>query len=319
MNASKNHHSAARTVSIGLPVFNGEDFLAQALDSILGQDFADFEVIIADNASTDRTAEICKQYVAKDPRIKYVRHPKNMGAAKNYNYVVNASSGEFFKWAAHDDVLAPEFLSACLEEFEDADDRTVLVYPNFQFTDAQLNPIPLSARRFSANSERPLWRLRNSLNGLGPMVAVFGLFRRSALVNTKLIDDCLSSDYDLLIETALLGKIVMLDGAPLFIRRFHDNVSTRAAKNQSELLTWFDADAALKPQKAASPKARFLKSVFSVPGLGSRERMECASFILYRSLKAKTRIAFRSARNLAVRATRSAPDARPKKKPAFRK
>ena len=74
-------------VSIGLPVCNGENYLKQALDSIMAQTYTDFELIISDNASTDRTAQICKEYANRDPRIRYYRNEKNLGAARNFNYV----------------------------------------------------------------------------------------------------------------------------------------------------------------------------------------------------------------------------------------
>ena len=97
-------------VSIGLPVYNGENFLEFALDSILGQTFQDFELIISDNASTDATESICRRYAAKDSRIRYYRNPNNQGAAQNYNRVFALARGEYFKWAAHDDVCKPNYL-----------------------------------------------------------------------------------------------------------------------------------------------------------------------------------------------------------------
>ena len=90
-------------VSIGLPVYNGERFLPQALDSILAQTFEDFELIISDNASTDTTEEICRTYATQDQRIHYHRHEQNRGAAWNFNYIVPLARGEYFKWAADDD------------------------------------------------------------------------------------------------------------------------------------------------------------------------------------------------------------------------
>ena len=102
-------------VSIGLPVYNGEDFLAEALDSLLDQTYDDFELIISDNASTDSTADICTSYSAKDSRIRYLRSDVNLGAAVNYNLVFELATGEYFKWAAHDDICAPEFIGACVD------------------------------------------------------------------------------------------------------------------------------------------------------------------------------------------------------------
>jgi glycosyltransferase involved in cell wall biosynthesis len=102
-------------LSIGLPVYNGEKFLKEALDSLLNQTFEDFELIISDNASTDKTEEICRTYAAEDKRIRYYRNQKNIGCAGNFNRVFQLSSGEYFKWAAHDDLHAPDFLNKCIE------------------------------------------------------------------------------------------------------------------------------------------------------------------------------------------------------------
>jgi len=106
-------------VSIGLPVYNGENYLRNALESILDQTFRDFEVIISDNASTDRTGEICREYAAKDPRIRYCRNDRNLGAAGNFNRAFELSSGEYFKWAAHDDVIERDFLSSCVSVLDE--------------------------------------------------------------------------------------------------------------------------------------------------------------------------------------------------------
>ena len=101
-------------VSIGVPVFNGERFLEQALQSLVTQTFSDCEIIISDNASTDRTGEICRAFAAQDPRIRYYHNVVNRGASWNFNRVLELAGGEFFKWAAADDICAPEFLARCV-------------------------------------------------------------------------------------------------------------------------------------------------------------------------------------------------------------
>jgi glycosyltransferase involved in cell wall biosynthesis len=101
-------------VTIGVPVFNGESFLAETLDSLLNQTFSDFEVVISDNASTDRTEEICRAYTARDPRVRYCREVVNRGAAWNHNRVFELARGEYFKWNSADDLCAPEFLARCV-------------------------------------------------------------------------------------------------------------------------------------------------------------------------------------------------------------
>src|SRR5213083_553738 len=105
-------------ISIGLPVYNGEKYLAVALKSILSQDYEDFELIISDNASQDRTADICRELSGGDKRVRYSRVEVNRGAAPNYQRVFQLANGKYFKWAAHDDVCLPGFLKGCVEAID---------------------------------------------------------------------------------------------------------------------------------------------------------------------------------------------------------
>jgi len=100
-------------VSIGMPVYNGEAFIREALDSLLAQTFTDFELIISDNASTDGTEAICREYAAKDARIRYVRQAENRGGIPNFQFVLDEAVGEYFMWAAADDVWLPNFIQHC--------------------------------------------------------------------------------------------------------------------------------------------------------------------------------------------------------------
>lgn len=102
-------------LSIGLPVFNGARYLATSLDALLGQSFGDFELILADNASTDGTEQICRRYAAQDPRIRYYRQPRNVGSTPNHNLTVEMARGELFKWASYDDLYAWDLLESCVE------------------------------------------------------------------------------------------------------------------------------------------------------------------------------------------------------------
>src|SRR4030095_3279504 len=106
-------------LSVGLPVHNGERFIREALDSLLDQDYRDFELIISDNASTDETGRICAEYAIRDSRIRYFRNSQNIGAARNYSRVFELSHGELFKWAAHDDVHLPGSLKRGVERSEE--------------------------------------------------------------------------------------------------------------------------------------------------------------------------------------------------------
>lgn len=109
-------------VSIGMPVYNGETFIKKALDSLLSQTFNDFELIISDNASTDGTEEICRQYVAKNHRVQYIRQSRNMGAKWNFSFVLQKARGEYFMWASHDDIWGKNFIGECVGYLYNNDD-----------------------------------------------------------------------------------------------------------------------------------------------------------------------------------------------------
>ena len=107
-------------LSIGIPVYNGENYLEKAIQSFLTQTFQDFEIIITDNCSTDRTQEICQKYVTLDPRVHYFRNETNLGCTGNFNRVFQYAKGKYFKWAPHDDLYEPTFLEKCVEPLERA-------------------------------------------------------------------------------------------------------------------------------------------------------------------------------------------------------
>lgn len=124
-------------VSIGMPVFNGEKYIRDALDSLLNQTFSDFELIISDNASTDRTEEICCEYASRDSRISYFRQTENNGAITNFQFVLDQASGEFFMWAAYDDLWSQNYLFEALNSF--AEESIDFVFPAFELKSINLN------------------------------------------------------------------------------------------------------------------------------------------------------------------------------------
>jgi glycosyltransferase involved in cell wall biosynthesis len=134
---------AAPTLSIGLFVYNGEAFLRETLDSLLGQTFKDFELIISDNASTDATEDICKVYAGADTRIRYFRNETNMGAGWNIRRVFSLATGKYFKWAACDDLYEPAFLEKCINALE-ANSSYVLAHARTRVIDDRGAPIRLT-------------------------------------------------------------------------------------------------------------------------------------------------------------------------------
>lgn len=264
-------------VSIGLPVHNGENFLEAAVESILGQEFGDFELILCDNGSDDRTPSICRRFAETDSRVRYYRSDINRGAAWNYNRTFELARGEFFKWQAHDDLCLPGFLGRCLEIFDLAPSSVVLVYPKTEIIDANGNILAQHvAETLDARDRRPHRRLATVLKNLNMACAVFGLIRSSALRQTRLIGPFIASDYVLLSELAMLGELREVPQT-LFLRRVHPRISTYASRTPTELLQWFDPSQR-RHRRWVSPMmwlgVEYLQSARRIP-LGPIERLRC--------------------------------------------
>lgn len=226
----------APRLSIGLPVYNGENFLRCALDSILGQTFGDFELIIADNASSDGTADICREYTNRDTRIRYLRNPRNLGASRNYNLLFEHSSAPYFKWAAHDDVLAPTFLEQCVSVL-DADPAVILCHSKAARIDERGERTGAYNSKMNFDQATAHERYHDLIFVRHPCTAVFGVMRREALGQTGLIGNFVGSDRTLLAELGLMGRIHEIPEY-LFFRRDHSGASINISKY--ERLKWFD-------------------------------------------------------------------------------
>jgi glycosyltransferase involved in cell wall biosynthesis len=227
-------------VSIGLPVYNGEKYLAAAIDSLLSQTFVDFELIISDNASTDYTADICSDYASRDHRIRYVRQPHNIGLWANFNRVFEMSRGELFRWHAADDVCASQFLERCVEVM-DCDPNVVLCFSQTTIINGQgavifqstpSGAIGTNPYGASEESERRRTQLLQSAKPherfLGLLIYApgvtegFGLTRSAQLRQTLLHRPMVGSEKILLAELAFLGRFHELPES-LFFSRLHEN------------------------------------------------------------------------------------------------
>jgi len=238
MNDSSPTAATRPRVSIGLPVYNGERYLAAALDSLLGQTFADFELIICDNASTDATPDICTAYAARDPRIRYVREPANTGAVRNHNRTIELARGEYFKWAAHDDVYAPEFVERCVQHL-DAHPLTVLAFSRSRFIDPDGAPLsdyhhPLDLACPSRHERFLGYVCANHV-----MVEDYGLVRTSVLRKTPLLGNFVWSDMVLFAELSLYGPFFEVPDV-LFFRREHPQRAMQANRDAKALSAWND-------------------------------------------------------------------------------
>ena len=195
-------------LSIGLPVYNGEKYVSAALESLLDQDFEDFELIISDNASTDATEEICRNYAARDPRVRYYRNVSNLGSARNYRRVFELARGELFKWVAHDDLYHQRLLGRCVEVFESAQPSVVLAYPRVDLIDEHGKVLGRAPDSVECMGRRPYVRFAHVLLNVSYAYPVFGLARAECLRKTRLTGAVPYWDETLLAELALYGEIV---------------------------------------------------------------------------------------------------------------
>ena len=231
---------ASKKVSIGLPVFNGERYLEQSLESILSQTYGNFELIISDNASTDGTEEICRRYAARDARVRYHRNPRNHGATFNFRRVALLSSGEYFLWAAHDDIFAPEYVERCVAVLEQNRD-VVLCYSKSIEIDEQGHPLECNEHTLNADAPYPHQRFRELIRMDHNCEAMFGVMRAAVVKRTSIHGDFPDSDRCMLAEVALHGEFHEQRDR-LFFHRKHGLQVTRQFPSRQERMARVNPD-----------------------------------------------------------------------------
>ena len=235
-------------VSIGLFLYNGDRFLAAAIESILNQTFKDFELIISDNCSTDRSEEICRKYAAQDDRIRYYRADRNMGAGWNLRNVYFKATGKYFKWAAHDDMIQPDFLRLCVDALE-ADDSLVVAHTLTRVIDEHGQFVENYEWPLRTESPRPRRPLQGSAAQRSHVLP--DLWRDAPRALCRQLPpqgSYVNSDGVLLAQMGLLG-------------RFHETpeflfISTRHSKQSSQA----------KPVRLKAPRFRLTNRHGTLPG-----------------------------------------------------
>lgn len=290
-------------VSIGLFVFNGESFLPKSLDSLLWQTFQDFELIISDNASTDRTEEICRAYASRDRRIRYYRNEKNMGAGWNTRRVCELATGKYLKLAAHDDMIVPDFLRLCIDALE-ADDSLVLAHSLTKVIDENGQFIENYDDGLRTNSLDPVLRARDLLLRGHRCYPIFGLMRLDALHKLPPMGSYAHSDRVFLLRLGLLGRFYEVPQY-MFISTSHSGQSVWTMPERTKAkgfrltrrcgtlpaMEWWDPT---KARKIAFPEwnaaKEFFLSVAHSP-LDLWQRLRCYGLVVRWMLKYHRRMA----------------------------
>jgi glycosyltransferase involved in cell wall biosynthesis len=264
-----------------MPVYNGEKHIGETIDSILNQTFTDFQLLISDNGSTDQTGRICQEYAKCDSRIIYYRQQENLGMAGNFNFVVQPNGADFFKWAAHDDPLKPDYLLKCVELL-DANRALAMAHcPSNRIDDngnwlEVYQDLGLASARVSERFWRVLWTIN--------IYEIYGVIRSEIIERTSPVGTFFGSERNRLAEVLLQGNIGYLK-EPLFSRRDHEGSLTAFHISSSESGD-FDAK-----QLAHAPKAKmsslqvallklgeYCKSIFKYP-MPINERLACLAVL----------------------------------------
>jgi glycosyltransferase involved in cell wall biosynthesis len=268
-------------VTLGVMTCNVERFLAGALDAILAQDFADYEVVVCDNASTDSTWEICERYAAKDSRFRLYRNDTNIGVAGSFARVVSLARGEFFRLVAHDDLMAPTLLSRCVEAL-DSDPAAVMAYPRTIIIDDNGDERGPHDEERAILADRPTARILALLGSWSLCNQIFGLIRTDVLRQTHLLSaDLPSSDRRLLIELVVRGRFAMVD-EHLFYRRVGES-SSYGGDRGVPTYEWLEPDAARQ--------GRFPKKFAKLWGDANRLTVRTVKALLVSNLPAPVRLA----------------------------
>jgi len=217
----------APKLTVGLPVYNGQNYLAESIEALLGQSYEDFEFIISDNASTDDTADICHHYEKEDCRIRYFRQEHNIGGAPNHNFLVAQARGELFKWASHDDLYGRDLLKRCVEALEEfphvilAHSWTALIDASGAITKAVRYPLATSSPSAPERFRSILYENGGDDDG--------GVIRMDVLRRAPLLASYHRSDRTLVAGIALYGPFYQVPDW-LYFRRDHDERAERAFK-----------------------------------------------------------------------------------------
>ena len=286
---------SAPLVSVGLFVYNGERFLEQALHSIISQTFTDFELIISDNSSTDGTGEIANAFANRDNRIRYYRSSRNMGAGWNIRRVYELATGKYFKQAAADDLLEPDFLRLCVEILE-SDPGCVLVHTRTKEVDENGAFIKNYTLPMKTDYDDPVERFGKMLaTGGDKCYQIFGVMRMSALREIPSQGSYMNADGVLLTRMSLLGRFHEVPEY-LFISRRHSQQSMAILParlrqpRRFRLTNWYCSSLPCPewwdPAKARAltfPEYRLLLeqflSIFDAP-LSSGEKLRCYCMLL---------------------------------------
>jgi glycosyltransferase involved in cell wall biosynthesis len=270
----------APRLTIGLPVYNGERYVGESLEALLGQSFTDFELVISDNASTDGTADICRRYEKQDSRLRYFRQPRNVGLAPNHNYVVQQARGELFKWASNDDLYARDLIERCVDAL-DKDQDVVLAHSWTAKVDDSGTVTMAFEYPLNTAASRAPERFRSLLFDNGGDDD-YGVIRTEVLRRTAMKESYHHADRTIIAELSLYGRFYQVPDW-LYFRRDHADRAERACPTMRSRCANMDPRRA---DRLRHPAVRlygeyvwaYIRAIRRAP-LSGAERRECLRYL----------------------------------------
>lgn len=221
-----------------MPVFNGESYVASAIASILDQTYTDFELLIADNASTDATRDICRRYEDQDSRVHFVENSRNIGGWRNHNKVLALAQTELFLWAGHDDLRAPESLQCCIDLL-DQDPGAVMAFVGVKRIDENGDDLVFNYFVPDFSDPNPSERFRQAIRLDYSLELFYGVHRTDVIKSTAGLGQFSDSDRVLIAELALNGRFAITDDV-MFFRRDHPERSIKKYGSRQARSEWIN-------------------------------------------------------------------------------
>ncbi len=269
----------APLVTIGMPTYNGARYLAQSLDSLLAQDYPNWELVISDNCSTDGTEAIARSYAAQHPQIRYVRSPLNRGAAANFNRVLELATGPYFVFAADHDLWAPTFVSRCVSVLETSP-HSVLVYAQTTLTEMDGRLLEVMNDRIELGDRSAVARYRSLIWNLHACNMIYGVGRLEAFRRAGGLADVFGPDLLMLARLVLQGTVERVE-EPLYFRRQNRAQETFEEERIRILVALNPASAPDRRKLSYVQQMRelrdaHLRAVMSATTLSAMERLQAA-------------------------------------------
>jgi glycosyltransferase involved in cell wall biosynthesis len=277
-------------ISVGMPVYNGEEYVALAIDSVLSQTFNDFELIISDNASDDRTEEICREFASADPRIRYYRNAENIGAAGNYNRLVELARGEFFRWSNADDLFAPKLHELCLRALRQHPDA-VLSYGKTEIIDEFGKTLHLYDDNLHLSQPLANERFQRFFEQVGLTNVIYGLMRTDAVRQTDVFGDGTlpAADISFMAELTLQGSFIEVPEV-LFYRRMHSGASSADRDDDERQQNFWRADSSPFKLPKLRQGVRYWRRIWSSK-VSVAEKLRLTAYVLRRLIWQRSAVA----------------------------